>query len=129
MTDFAALRRKLFPAQKDGRFRYHNRTICCLYRTEILQNEKLSFLPDSRRGLTVGQKLYFDLLDKGYRTVELPPAVMAEYIVHLSHATQVVNPREFRVRHRDTHKLTDNVDKLLASPIIREIAGDDSLDG
>ena len=48
-----------------GIHRYYNRTICCLYRTDVLQRERLSFVMDHDQGLTAGQKLYFELVDRG----------------------------------------------------------------
>lgn len=128
-TDFKALKRKLFP-QTDpfGRYRYHNRTICCLYRTDILHREKLSFLMDRDKGLTSGQKLYFELLDRGYETVELPTSIMGQYVIHLAHATQVVNPREFTLQKKTMKKCGHIIDKVMSSEIIQSILADESLD-
>ena len=90
-----------------GKYRYYNRTICGLYRTDILQREKLSFLMDREKGLTSGKKLYFELLERGYKTVELSPSLMSTYIIHLAHATQVINPREFNLRKKPQENATD----------------------
>jgi GT2 family glycosyltransferase len=104
-TDIRTFKRKLLREPDPlGKHRYYNRTICCLYRTEILRREKLSFLTDRDKGLTSGKKLYFELVDRGYKTVELPVSVMGRYIVHLAHATQVVNPQEFTLRRRTVRK-------------------------
>jgi hypothetical protein len=79
-------------------------------------------------GLTVGQKLYFELVDRGYKTVELPPSIMGQYITHLAHATQVINPREFKLRDKTHRKFSRLASKLMTSPVIQEIINDDSLD-
>ncbi len=128
-TDFRTLGRKVL-RQPDpvGKYRYYNRTICCLYRTDILRREKLSFLADRDKGLTSGKKLYFDLVDRGYKTVELPPAVMGRYIIHLAHATQVVNLQEFTLRDKTIRKCNRLVDKVLSSETVQGIFTDDSLD-
>lgn len=128
-TDFKALKRKLFP-QTDpfGRYRYHNRTICCLYRTDILRREKLSFLMDRDNGLTAGQKLYFELIDRGYKTVELPTSIMSERVSHLTHATQVVNPQEFALQKKTMKKCSRIIDKVLSSEIIQSVLADELLD-
>ena len=128
-TDIKALRRKLFPRTDPfGRYRYHNRTICCLYRTEILRREKLSFLMDREKGLTAGQKLYFELVDRGYKTVELPASIMSGYVIHLAHATQVINPQEFALQKKTMKKCARIIDKVLSLEIIKNVLEDESLD-
>ncbi len=128
-TDLRTLARKLLREPDPiGKFRYYNRTICCLYRTDILRRENLSFLMDRDKGLTGGKKLYFELVDRGYKTVELPPAIMGQYIIHLAHATQVVNPEEFTLRKRTIKKCNRLVDKIMASKAVHSMLTDDSLD-
>jgi len=129
LTDFKALGRKLFgTTTQRERLRYYNRAICCLYRTEVLRHEGLSFIMGKDRRLTVGQKLYFELVDRGYKTVELHPSVMGKYIVHLAHATQVINPQEFKLQTKTHHKFNRLVEKVLSSDVIKNILEDDSLD-
>lgn len=129
VTDLKTFKRKLL-REKDptGKYQYYNRTICCIYRTDILRRENLSFLTDRGKGLTSGKKLYFDLLDRGYRTVELPPSVMGRYVIHLAHATQVINPQEFNLRKKTIRKCHRLVDKVMSSDAIQSILTDDSLD-
>jgi len=83
---------------------------------------------DRDKGLTGGKKLYFELVDRGYKTVELASSVMGRYIVHLAHATQVVNPQEFTLRKRTVKKCNRIVDKMMASERIQNIITDDTLD-
>lgn len=129
VTDLRAFRRKLLREPDPiGKFRYYNRTICCLYRTEVLRRENLSFLMDRDKGLTGGKKLYFELVDRGYRTVELPSSAMGRYVIHLAHATQVVNPGEFTLRRKTVRKCNRFVNKVMSSEIVRNILTDDSLD-
>ena len=128
-TDFRTFKRKLLREPDTvGKFRYYNRTICCLYRTDILRREQLSFLMDRDKGLTGGQKLYFELVDRGYRTVELSPSAMGRYIIHLAHATQVVNPVEFTLRKRTIRKCNRIVEKVMSFEMVQSILTDDSLD-
>lgn len=128
-TNLKAVIRKIFQNRAvNEKFRYHNRAICCLYRTDVLHREKLSFLMGREQGLTSGQKLYFEFLDRGYKTVELPASVMGQYIIHLAHATQVINPQEFTLEKRTIKKYQRIVDKIMSSEIIQDILKDDSLD-
>ncbi|MBA7485250.1 hypothetical protein ES707_20793 [subsurface metagenome] len=128
-TDLRTFKRKILREPDPlGVFRYYNRTICSLYRTDILRRERLSFLMDRDKGLTGGKKLYFELVDRGYKTAELASSVMGQYIVHLAHATQVVNPQEFTLRKRTIKKYHRLVDKMMSSERIQNILITDSLD-
>ncbi len=128
-TDFRTFKRKLLREPDPiGKFRYYNRTICCLYRTDVLQRENLSFGMDQDKGLTGGKKLYFEMVDRGYKTIELPPAIMGQFVCHLAHATQAFNPQEFTLRKKTTRKCNRVVDKILSLPAVQDILTDDSLD-
>jgi glycosyltransferase involved in cell wall biosynthesis len=128
-TDFRTFKRKLLKEpDARGKYRYYNRTICCIYRTGILRKENLSFLMDRDKGLTAGKKLYFELVDRGYETIELPSSVVGKYIIHLAHATQVINPQEFILRKKTNRKCNRLIDKIMNSQVTRDILSDDSLD-
>ena len=128
-TDFRTFNRKLLKIPDPiGKYQYYNRTICCIYRTAILQKENLSFVMDREKGLTAGKKLYFELVNRGYKTVELPDPVMAQYIIHLAHATQVINLGEFNLRNKSIRKGSRLIRKVLLSKAVQEILADDSLD-
>lgn len=128
-TDVRTFRRKILREPDPiGKFRYYNRTICSLYRTDILHREKLSFLMDTDKGLTSGKKLYFELLDRGYKTVELMPSTMKRFVVHLAHATQVVNPKEFTLRRKTVRKYNRLAGRIMSSAPVQDIITDDSLD-
>jgi hypothetical protein len=129
-TDFKTFKRKLLRTPDPlGMYRYYNRTVCSIYRTDILKKENLSFLMDREKGLTVGKKLYFELVDRGYRTVELPDRFMKRYLYHLAHATQVINPDEFKnIRSRTRRKTNKLIKKIWNSSKVQEIINDSSLD-
>lgn len=129
-TDFRTFKRKVLrEPDAVGKFRYYNRTICSLYRTDVLRKEQLSFLMGRDMGLTGGKKLYFELVDRGYHTVELPSSVMGQYIYHLAHATQVINPGEFNLRDRTKRKINRIIKKIMDSQQVQAIMADSSLDG
>lgn len=128
-TDLRTFGRKLLRRPDPlGKHRYYNRTICCLYKTNVLRRENLFFLMDRDKGLTVGKKLYFELADRGYKTVELPPRVMGCYVIHLAHATQVLNEDEFSLRARTKRKTNRLIKRIWNSPLVQDILADDSLD-
>lgn len=111
-----------------GRHRYYNRSVCTIYRTDVLKKEKLTFLMDRDKGLTVGKKLYFELVDRGFKTIELPDSKMREYLWHLAHATQVVNEDEFDIRYRTRKKTLELLNRVLNSAQVQQVLQDDSLD-
>jgi hypothetical protein len=81
------------------------------------------------QGLTAGQKLYFELLERGYNTVELPVSIMGQLVIHLAHATQAVNLQEFHLQKRTIKKCNRIIDKILSLEIIQNVLNDNSLDG
>ena len=129
VTDFRACKRALFPStDKHGRFRHHNQTICCLYRTDALKREKLSFMPDTEKRLTAGKPLYFSLKQSKYETIELEPEIMRKYVIHLDHATQTINTNEFHVTKHTIRKTKAHVKKVLSTSAIQSVIADASLD-
>ncbi len=122
------LRRLLRTPDPAGKYRYYNRTICCLYRTEILRREKLSFLMERDKGLTAGKQLYFELVDRGYPTVELPPSVMARYVVHLAHATEPVVVHDPDKRRRTLRKIQWRIHRVMTEEWVQAILRDADLD-
>jgi len=124
-TDLRALLRVLANTPEErARFRYFIRTICSAYRTAILQREGLSFGVDEARHYTVGQKLYFDLLDRGYECMPIPARQARRWIAHLAHATVNANAEEFGrsmkivAKHRRRHV------RALSSARADELFGD-----
>jgi hypothetical protein len=128
-TDVKALARRLrWDQSRNDEHRYHNRTICCLYRTEVLRREKLTFLMGKERRLTAGQGLYLELVQRGLATVELPSSVMMRYVIHLNHATMVLNPQEFSCRKHTVRKYGAYVAEVMSSALVTGLRADASLD-
>ncbi|MHC4911879.1 MAG: hypothetical protein ACYTE5_02615 [Planctomycetota bacterium] len=63
-----------------------------------------------------------------YRTVEMLSSVMGKYVMHLAHATQVINTQEFPVRRKTARKCHRPIDKVMSSNTIQGILTDGSLD-
>jgi glycosyltransferase involved in cell wall biosynthesis len=128
-TDLRTFQRRLLKTPDPlGKYRYYNRTICSIYRTDILKKEKLSFRMDRDRGLAAGKKLYFELVDRGYPTVELPDRVMTRGVWHLAHATQVINAGQYNLRCRTLRKTGRLIRRVMNSESVRRINADESLD-
>lgn len=128
-TDFKKFKRKLFPKPDPfGKYREHNRTICCLYRTDVLKKENLSFLPDYEKKFTSGKKLYLEIVDRGYKTITLSNAVMRTIVAHLTHATQIANPDLFPLAKRTFRKWSRIINKKLRSEPFKGLLQDTTLD-
>ncbi|MHC4539087.1 MAG: hypothetical protein ACYS74_04815, partial [Planctomycetota bacterium] len=61
-------------------------------------------------------------------TVELPASLMGRYVTHLAHATQVVNPQEFKLRKKTVKKCHRIVERITTSKAVQDILAADSLD-
>ncbi len=110
------------------KYRYYNRTICCIYRTEILRKQNLTFSMQRDIGLTPGKKLYFELVDRGFQTVELPPAVMRRRVWHISHATKPVVTHDSKRRRRTDRKKQRRLKSIMSKKVMQQILQDKSLD-
>ncbi len=118
------LKRWRAPGKRD---QFYIRTICALYRTDVLRENSLRFAMDVENGMTCGKQLYYELLDRQYRACPLSDREMAGYIHHLAHATMVLNP-EFKIRTRTEKKCRKKMREILESRKVKDILSDDSLD-
>ena len=124
ITDIKAFIRK---RKTKKRYDFYIRTICALYRTEVLHKNSLDFTLKMDEGVTCGKQLYYDLIDNGFKTKPLSEWKMAEMIYHLAHATMVLNP-EFKVRDRTERKFKKKIEATMAAPEIQNVANDATLD-
>ena len=124
ITDVKAFIREIKGTKRDD---FYVRTICALYRTEILMKEELKFAMNVDRGVTCGKQLYYNLIDRNYKTREISEWEMAKWIYHLAHATMVLNP-EFTVRSRTEKKCRKKISEIMNLSIVKDILNDDSLD-
>jgi glycosyltransferase involved in cell wall biosynthesis len=115
----------LLGLRKNSGSKYYIRTICGLYRTEVLLKENQHFM---QNGKTSGKDLYHTLIHKDYKANPIDEFDIAEYIYHLSHATMVLNKEEFKVRLKTRLKYARRLKKILNSPAIKQILEDNSLD-
>ena len=80
------------------------------------------------QGLCAGKKMYFELIDRGYKTIELPQKIMKKYIVHLAHATQALNPDKFTLRKATLNKYKSLYSKIMNFETIQQLLHNSSLD-
>ena len=106
---------------------FYIRTICALYKTQILKKENLNFCTGVEEGMTCGKKLYLELIRRGYNSGIVPASIFGSKVYHLAHATMVLNP-EFKVRDRTREKCRRELEILMKSPLIDGLINDSSLD-
>lgn len=103
---------------------YYLRSHCALYRTSLLHKYHLQFADAST---TAGQLLHKNLVDNGHKMVFLPSPTLSQYIVHLNHATMVLNP-ELGSRQRSIRKGLKRIRYELERIQAEAVLADDSLD-
>jgi len=99
------------------------RSHCALYRTELLRKFTRGFYD----GETAGYRLFFRLKQAGYSFRFLPAKELMRYIIHLNHATMILNPHS-----GDSKTARPSAKKRLRKELerlhYREILAADSLD-
>ena len=96
-----------------------------MYRTELLRRYGLTFSADRD---TAGRVLHQRLVEAGHRMVFLPSEVLSRYVVHLNHATMVINP-ELGARKASIDKGLKRIRHVLDDLGAEAILADASLDG
>lgn len=100
------------------------RSHCALYRTELLQRYNLSFAADR---VTAGKILHQQLVAHGHQMVFLEAEIVSRYLVHLNHATMVLNP-ELGIKLSSMKKEKRRIVRILKELQSDAVLADDSLD-
>ena len=69
---------------------YYLRSHCALYRTDLIRKYRLGFSLGSD---TAGRAMHKSLVDAGHQMIFLPAETLTRYLVHINHATMVLNPQ------------------------------------
>ena len=104
--------------------RKYLRSHCAMYRTDLLRRYGLTFSADRD---TAGRVMHQRLVEAGHRMVFLPSEVLGRYVVHLNHATMVINP-ELGARKGSIDKGLKRIRRVLEDMGAEAVLADDSLD-
>ena len=116
---------KLSAKNINGLSRQHYlRSHCALYRTDLLRSHNLTFSADKS---TAGKVMHEELIRHGYKMIFLPSEILIKYLVHLNHATMVLNP-DLGSRPRSIRKGHSRIRKFLNELQAEKILADESLD-
>jgi hypothetical protein len=69
---------------------YYLRSHCALYRMDLIARYQLRF---SDQEDVAGKIMHKKLVENGYRMIFLPSDELSHYMVHLNHATMILNPQ------------------------------------
>ncbi len=100
------------------------RSHCALYRTELLRKHTRGF----GDGECAGRSIHKCLLSAGYELDFLPTEELSRYMIHLNHATLILNPEVCAARRTGTPKAFRMLQRKMDSELFAEILRDDSLD-
>ncbi len=100
------------------------RSHCALYRTELLRKHTRGF----GDGECAGSSIHRCLLSAGYELDFLPVGELSRYMVHLNHATLILNPEVCPARRTGTSRAFRMLQQKMDSESFSEILRDDSLD-
>ncbi len=106
-----------------GEFRFL-RSHCALYRTELLRKFTRGF----GDGECAGSSIHKCLLAAGYELDFLPVEELSRYMVHLNHATLILNPEVCPARRTGTSKAFRMLQRKMETELFAEVLRDDSLD-
>lgn len=126
----AWIRRRLVPttARREGRSETGRarflRTHCALYRTDLIRRYGLSF---SQNGEGPGKALHREMCERGHEMVFLPPKDLMRYVLHLNHATMVLNP-DLGARRHTVRAGRSRMRRLMPLVDAERVLADESLD-
>jgi GT2 family glycosyltransferase len=72
-----------------GKNFFYLRSHCALYRMDLISRYQLRFADQEE---TAGKIMHKKLVENGYQMIFLPSEELSHYMVHLNHATMILNP-------------------------------------
>ena len=99
------------------------RSHCALYRTELLREYTRGF----NDGDTAGRSIHRILTERGFEMRFLPSEILGRYILHLNHATGILNPPEGS-RRCARPEAKRRLGAAMDSEFFRSVLADSSLD-
>ena len=100
------------------------RSHCALYRTDLIRKYDLKF---SQENDTAGKIMHKKLVEQGHEMQFIPSEKLINYMVHLNHATMLINP-ELGVRKHKRVKGLKRIKQIFEELQCKEILLDTSLD-
>ena len=101
------------------------RSHCALYRTELLKKHTRGF----GDGECAGSSIHKCLLNAGYELDFLPVSELSRYMVHMNHATMILNPVGGSGHKTNSRKAFQSLCRKMQTLDFIRILEDDSLDG
>jgi hypothetical protein len=121
---YGLLEKTEFPLSNKGKDYYFLRSHCALFRMDLLREHGLTF---SHGEETACKGMCHALEKLGYELVFLPARLLSQYMVHLNHATMILNP-ELGSKKRNLITGRRHIKNVLKSLDCDRIFEDESLD-
>jgi hypothetical protein len=102
------------------------RDYCALYHTDVLRENKLSFI--TRGGYSAGEVLHYALKKLGYQTSLIPVREMMGMMDHIAHATGAIVPELKHARNRTVNKAQRRLKSLFNRNDVTDLMNAESLD-
>ena len=118
------INKKEHAIQGTGKNYYYLRSHCALFNTELIRKLNLSFSDENENA---GKVMCKKLQDAGYSLTFIPSVTLGKYMMHINHATTVLNPA-LGSRKKSIDKGTKRINKALRKIHSEEILRDHSLD-
>jgi len=108
----------------NGSSYFYLRSHCALYRMDLIKKYNLTFTGGDE---TAGHQMHCLLTEKGHRMIFLSAKFLSSYLVHLNHATMILNP-ELGSSSKTIRKGTIRCEKELKCLDSDKILNDNALD-
>jgi hypothetical protein len=82
-------RKKNHHLEGKGENFFYLRSHCALYRMDLISSYQLKFADEEE---VAGKIMHKKLVENGYKMIFLPSEELSRYMVHLNHATMILNP-------------------------------------
>ena len=108
----------------NGSHYFYLRSHCALYRMDLIKKYNLTFTGGEE---TAGHQMHYLLTEKGHRMIFLSAKFLSSYLVHLNHATMILNP-ELGSSSKAVRKGLKRCEKELQRLDSAKILNDNTLD-
>ena len=121
---YGLIRKKQHALVGQGNNFYYLRSHLALYRMDLIRKHQLAFCDGNE---TAGKIMHKKLVDLGYKMKFLTPQSLLPYVIHLNHATIVLNP-ELGGRPKTLTKGHKRINRILNTMQAHKILENDNLD-
>jgi len=121
---YKLINKKEHAIQGMGKNYYYLRSHCALFRTDLIRELNLTFSDENENA---GKVMCRKLQEAGYQLTYIPSVELGKYMMHINHATTVLNP-DLGSRKKSIDKGTKRINQALKKICAEKMMMDDLLD-